>query len=370
VAFASAAANLVPEDTNGTADVFVRDLSADTTERASVTSAGEQALVQSRYPVISGNGRYVVFASQANLDPGDQSPQTAWDLYRRDLSTSTTELVNADAGGTLHSQAFSPVPAVSGDGRFVAWKDFASPRLLVKDMGTGSLDAVAVPVVPTQLGDIWDPLVSDDGHILAFVSSHAHVAGQANVFPSVFALDRGSGAVERIALGTAIDTIQPVLGMSADGSVVAYATRAPLLVPDSNATWDVYAHVRTSPSSLWLVSVGVLGTASSGPQPFSSGAPFVSADGSTVVYTSTATNLVGGIAAGESPQVFVRATFGGRTTQLTACDAEAGNATSGDPSLSGDGQIAAFWSVADNLLGTPGSCTLDTNGKIDVFVAR
>ncbi|HSB19479.1 MAG TPA: hypothetical protein VLD85_05670 [Anaeromyxobacteraceae bacterium] len=371
VAFASSAANLVAADGNSVADVFVRDLVSEATVRVSVTSAGEEGRAPSRYPVISGDGRYVVFATQANLDPADTTSQVVWDLYRHDLSSSTTELVDVDAGGTIQSQAFAPAPAVSGDGRFVAWRDFATPRILVKDMLSGALDPVAVPVVPTPLGDVWDPLVSDDGQVVAFVSSHAHQAGQANVYPSVFALDRARGTVERIALGTTLDMIQPTIGMSASGDVIAYATRSPQLFPDDNATWDVYAHVRSAATNPWLVSVGAAGDASGGPAFFGSGAPFVSADGSTVAYQSSATNLVTGIAgAGDVPQVFVRATFGGRTYQLSACGGLAGNATSGDPALSGDGLVAVFWSAADNLLGSPGACSGDANGKVDVFAAR
>jgi len=63
VAFSSYADNLVANDTNGYADVFVRDRILNTTERVSVSSTGEQGNSDSSEPSISGDGRYVVFTS-------------------------------------------------------------------------------------------------------------------------------------------------------------------------------------------------------------------------------------------------------------------------------------------------------------------
>src|SRR5438552_1365614 len=72
VAFTSAAINLVPGDTNGVADVFVHDRLTGTTERVSVDSAGNQGNGDSRCPAISADGRFVACASAAtNLVPGD-----------------------------------------------------------------------------------------------------------------------------------------------------------------------------------------------------------------------------------------------------------------------------------------------------------
>ena len=72
VAFHSQASNLVPGDTNGTADVFVRDIVTGITTRVSVDSAGSQADGDSWEPSISADGRYVAFYSGAsNLVSGD-----------------------------------------------------------------------------------------------------------------------------------------------------------------------------------------------------------------------------------------------------------------------------------------------------------
>src|SRR6185295_5197024 len=72
VAFTSLASNLVPGDTNGVGDIFVRDVVGGTTTRVSVGSTGAEGNALSSQPSISASGRYVAFTSAAsNLVPGD-----------------------------------------------------------------------------------------------------------------------------------------------------------------------------------------------------------------------------------------------------------------------------------------------------------
>ena len=98
VAFTSAAINLVPGDTNGVADVFVHDRLTGTTERVSVDSAGTQGNGNSSEPSISADGRFVAFSSDAtNLVPGDTNG--ARDVFVHDRLTGTTERVSVDSTG-------------------------------------------------------------------------------------------------------------------------------------------------------------------------------------------------------------------------------------------------------------------------------
>ena len=93
VAFESAATNLVPGDTNGQSDIFVRDLQTGVTTRVSVASDGAQADYFSRSPSVSGDGRFVVFASGAhNLVPNDTS--LAQGVYVHDRLTGATTLLS------------------------------------------------------------------------------------------------------------------------------------------------------------------------------------------------------------------------------------------------------------------------------------
>jgi Tol biopolymer transport system component len=124
VAFHSEATNLVPGDTNGKRDVFVRDRQAGTTERVSVSTAGGQANDYSYTPAISPGGRFVAFQSLAtNLVPGDTN---GWgDVFVRDRQAGTTERVSVSTGGVQGNDS-SYFPAISAVGRFVAFTSKAT----------------------------------------------------------------------------------------------------------------------------------------------------------------------------------------------------------------------------------------------------
>jgi Tol biopolymer transport system component len=119
VAFHSYASNLVGGDTNGAADVFVRDRETDTTSRASVSSAGVQGNSDGYLPSISADGRFVTFYSGAsNLVGGDTND--AFDVFVRDRADHTTRRVSLSSGG-VQGNAYSYDPAISADGRYVTF---------------------------------------------------------------------------------------------------------------------------------------------------------------------------------------------------------------------------------------------------------
>ena len=108
VAFYSRASDLVAGDGNGVFDVFVRDLVAGTTVRASVDSAGGDPDGYSQFPSISGRGRYVAFTSLASdLVAGDGNED--FDVYVRDLVAGTTMRASVDTtGGDPDSSSLTP----------------------------------------------------------------------------------------------------------------------------------------------------------------------------------------------------------------------------------------------------------------------
>ena len=133
VAFASFAADLVPGDTNEALDAFVHDVAGGTTTRVNLASDGTQADGLTFSPVISGDGRYVAFKSEAtNLVPGDANG--ADDVFVHDRTTGRTERVSVASDGA-EGDAASVSPSISADGRFVAFSSFASN--LVPDDGNG-----------------------------------------------------------------------------------------------------------------------------------------------------------------------------------------------------------------------------------------
>lgn len=123
VAFQSRADNLVPGDTNGATDVFVRDRKARTTVRASVSATGDQASGFSFRPRISHDGRFVAFESTAdNLVPGDDNGNP--DIFVHDMLTGHTERVGIEpAAGILDPWVAGGFPfSLSGDGLVVAYE--------------------------------------------------------------------------------------------------------------------------------------------------------------------------------------------------------------------------------------------------------
>jgi WD40-like Beta Propeller Repeat len=123
VAFASTAANLVSGDGNGASDVFVRDRLSPGTELVSVPAPGGSELGASAAPDLSDDGRFVVFESAAPLVPEDSNGVV--DVYLRDRVAGTTERVSVASGGEQADDG-SFDPSISGDGSFVVFASQAS----------------------------------------------------------------------------------------------------------------------------------------------------------------------------------------------------------------------------------------------------
>jgi Tol biopolymer transport system component len=124
VALTSIASNLVPDDTNGEQDVFVRDLRTRRTTRVSVGQDGAQADGGSGFASLSGDGRYVAFDSNAtNLVPGDTNGTQ--DVFVHDRRTGRMKRVSVTAGGDQADRGGQD-PELSADGRFVAFHSDAT----------------------------------------------------------------------------------------------------------------------------------------------------------------------------------------------------------------------------------------------------
>jgi Tol biopolymer transport system component len=209
VAFTSRAGNLVPGDTNGRQDVFVRDRQKGTTARVSVGTGDGQGNRESWEGELSADGRFVAFTSFArNLVPGDTNGFT--DVFVRDRQTGTTERVSVGAGGQGDHE--SSHPALSADGRFVAFGSFASNLVpgdtndswdvFVRDRRTGRTERVSVSTGSGQgRGGSSSPTLSADGRFVAF-HSHASnlVPGDTNGRSDVFVHDRQTGRTERTSV--------------------------------------------------------------------------------------------------------------------------------------------------------------------------
>lgn len=213
VAFEYDGDDMVNGDANGYGDVFVRDMVANTTVIASVSSAEVSANSQSYDPQISGNGRYVIFTSDStNLVAGDPDNETQ--VFVRDLQAGTTTLGSAtNSGGFGNARAIEG--DISSDGRYVV---FASPatdlitpatngsyQVFRRDRTAGTTVLVSSTDAGVQGGDSSQyPRISADGRIVAFGSAAPDlVADDTNGATDIFTKDMTTGIVARMSVNTA-----------------------------------------------------------------------------------------------------------------------------------------------------------------------
>ena len=195
VAFYSYANNLVAGDANAHEDVFVKDRQTGGIVMASVASDGTLGNGDSYKPVLSGNGRFVVFRSQAsNLVPNDTNKR--WDIFVRDLTLNTTSRVSVSSSGA-EANHDSLEADISDDGRFVVFRSNASNLvagdtnqrfdIFVHDRDTGQTARVSTPTTGESDGHSYKPAISGDGAWIVFESDATNlVAGDSNTARDIF----------------------------------------------------------------------------------------------------------------------------------------------------------------------------------------
>jgi hypothetical protein len=383
VAFISEASDLVANDTNDIFDVFVRDLKTGTTTLANVNSAGtDSGNGRSFNPVLSADGRFVAFDSEASdLTANDANPTGG--AFVRDLKAgTTTKLFGVNSAGTdyRYSESFNPV--LSANGRFVAFGSYnftvfhdgedRAPfqvDLFVHNLKTGITKLLSVNSAGTATGNgsSFSPVLSADGRFVAFVSNANDLAGNdTNDTYDVFVRDLKTGTTKLLSVnstGTAAGNGSSFTSaLSANGRFVAFISVASDLVAnDTNGKGDVFVHdLKTGTTK--LVSINSRGTAS-GDDNSVYPALSISADGRFVAFRSDASDLVENDTNFTS-DVFVRDLKTGTTKLLSvnSTGTAAGNEQSSNAVLSANGRFVAFDSYASDLVAN------DTNDTVDVFV--
>jgi Tol biopolymer transport system component len=254
VAFASDAANLVPDDTNNATDVFVHDRQARTTTRVSVGPTGAQATGGESYaPALSADGGVVAFISRAtNLGPGATDGND--NVLIRDLKAGTTTRI----GGAGGPEGSVPGPALSGDGRFVAYSSTGDVFVLDRQGGTAERVSVGLGGAPGDRASTA-PAISADGRFVAFQSDATNlVPADTNHRTDIFVRDRRFSTTTRVSLGpSSVQADRPSTGpqISGNGRFVAFGSLATNLVPrDTNSAPDIFVHDRTPVRGYWLVA--------------------------------------------------------------------------------------------------------------------
>lgn len=366
VAFESEAPDLVLGDTNGVIDVFVRDRSSGTVERASVSSSEAQATGTSYSPRITPDGRFVVFeSSSADLVAGDSNG--ASDVFLRDRQAGTTIRASVLTSG-VGANGNSYLPTVSSDGRFVVFQSGATnlvagdtnaaTDVFVRDTQTATTSRVSVGTGGVQgNGASVLPTVSTDGRYVAFESGATTlVSGDTNGAVDVFVRDRQAATTSRVSVGAASAQANggsAAAEISGDGRYVSFESGATNLVGgDTNAVSDVFVRDRQTATTS-RASVTSAGAQANGP----SSEPAISSDGRYVSFSSLATNLdPAGTPA--YTDVYRRDRTAGQTLLMSGI----GNDEGGFSSISANGAVVGFTSAATNL------AAFDDNGAYDVFV--
>lgn len=367
VAFASISDNLVAGDTNASGDVFVADRVTGATERVSVDSSGLQAHGHSRAPSISGDGRIVAFESLADdLVPDDTNGFWGTDVFVHDRATGVTLLVSRSSAGE-QSDGKSERPAVSADGRFVAFESYGTNlapgtdgfvrHVYVHDLWTGettlaSLDHLGQPADANNHGTT----ISGDGRRVAFHSDAELVADDTNGRTDIFVRDRLAGATLRVSVDSSGEqgnsySLRP--SISRDGRFVAFQSGSELVPGDDDGFFDVYVHDLLAGETMAVTALdptlpaGHLGSAR----------PSISGDGQLVAFQIAFGDLKEG-----RVEVYLHDRASAVSKHLSRGLAPRSDGDSAEPAISADGRAVGFESVASDLVEG------DENGAADVFV--
>jgi Tol biopolymer transport system component len=370
--FWSEADNLVPGDTNGASDVFVRNLATGAVTRVSVSAGGEQGNGASNGGDLSADGNHVLFGTFAtNLLPEEGASRGA--ILTKDLTTGALVRVDTNAAGEAANSGTNATWA-SSDNNLVGLTSLASN--LVPDDNNGAWDAFLKRLDTGEVvrlstssegveGNDWSmyPSVSANARLAVFQSDASNlVPGDTNGSTDIFLKNLDTQAVMLVstsAAGAQGDSYSAGPSISADGTLVAFWSAAVNLVPgDTNGVSDLFVKN--------VVTGGItrVSTSASGEQGdnFSEWGT-LSADGSRIAFWSAATNLVPGDITAWSWDVFVKDLSSGDIVRATAAaDGTGSNDFRGPPGITADGSRVLFDTFAANLVAG------DTNGTEDVFV--
>jgi Tol biopolymer transport system component len=370
VTFVSDATNLVSNDNNGRADIFVYDRQSNTFEIVSLQSDGDQADDSSFEPAISGDGRWVVFCSYArNLVGGDDNNRPDIFLYDRE-DNDVRRLSDASNGDDGNGDSCGQA-TISNNGQYVAFQSDASNLVngdtnSVRDVflynrGDDTLRRITAQNGTQTNGTSSTPSISGDGRYLAFQSDATNlISGDDNGRSDIFVYDRDENDIERASerqdgTDNTAGSFFPVI--SGDGRFVVFeAGDGNLVGGDDNGRSDIFLHVREG-NAIERISLETGG----GQANDNSTQASISDDGRYVSFTSAATDLDDFM--GNTTNIFVRDRQTNTTISVSYTeDDDPGNQNSDAPQISGNGRYIVFASAATNLLPE------DTNTRADVYL--
>lgn len=320
---------------------------------------------------IDSEGRYIVFVSAEPLT----SVATAGipQIYRKDTQTGVVRMVSTDDTGLIAANNDCSDPVVNSTGRYIAFtstaNNLSSPasgsieQVYLKDIQTGDIQMIS-RASATEAGNAisQNAAISENGNLVAFESMANNLPGGGGV-SNIFLFNTNSLNMERITVSSGAGnpdghSVKP--DISDDGQYVVFVSGATNLVPnDNNGVDDIFVRDRNASAYVRISQDTGGGDANA-----ASTDPAISFDGSTVVFTSSASDLVAGDSNGVD-DIFKRDSAAATAitrVSLTSSGLETSTGTHSQPSVSSDGRYVSFVSAATDMV--PG----DTNGVDDVFV--
>jgi hypothetical protein len=325
-------------------------------------------------PVVSSNGRFVVFTSKARLSPLDSVDIE--DVYLRDLLTDQVELISVNPDGS-QTVSNSYAGAVSADGRFVVFASLSNSLVagdtnntfdvFLRDRQLKKTERVSINSAgqqstkssPSNAQNPREMDVSDDGRYVAFSTRAPELGATGDVTTNVVVRDRQTGATQSVNLSSAgVPGNRQALevSMSPNGRYVAFNSQSSNLAPDNNgSTGDVFVRDRT------LGTTTLVSKRSDGTQSFNvSFAPSISDDGNKVAFISRGDLTPGDLTTVDD--VFVRTVSAGTTTKIsTGIGGGEADQHALHPVISGNGTTVAWQSLSGEYVTGGG------NGKVHVF---
>lgn len=398
VVFQSMAADLVPNDHNYQKDVFLYDRGRGTVRLISQNFLGTNSVnAGAQNPVISPDGRYIAFESQAT---DVVSGVSGAKVYLYDLQTNTMSVASQSTANVLNNNT-AQLPLFTGDSEHLLYVSNATnldasvttvtgTNLFWRDLNTGVNKMVTVALNGTSSGGLqngagvyswYNFSASSNGRYVAFMgNTDTFTTNDANGLEDVFRRDMQLGTTQLISTDTSggfsanQHSSLNVNSISDDGQQVLFHSDASNLVTgDVNGSGDLFLRDLSGTPTTSAITVNSTGTMVGG----SSGV--LTPDGKYVAFVSSASNLVAGVT---GQNVYRRDLFTGTTVLASRTpEGTGGNAVSGTsqyyfdfsigtPLITPDGRYIAYASQATDLAGTDGNnAQANAVNRRDIFRA-
>ena len=299
VAFASAATDLHPDDTDAAHDIYLWYRETDSLELVSGDTTDAHF---GQWPTVSGDGSAVVYQTDENAIHGDAVATRHIVVY--DVGNEAHETVTVSSGGVLGRNGIGIYPRISTDGDVVVFQS-DMPNLVMSDTNgvydifvhvrsTGITTRISVGEGGAQAdGPSEQPAISGNGRFVAFTSSATNlVIGDTNGVDDVFVHDIAEGTTARVSLTAAggeaaAASLSPSVSNNGD---VTFVSHAGLVAADTNDLPDAY-HRSGSTGELRLLTPHFDGLTAAG----GAGVSAITADGTKVMVAANTRNLISGV---------------------------------------------------------------------------